>query len=122
MNLKWEIFLLLRNTAIVTVAVVVGFMIGAAIGIPAWLKGFCLIPAGFLYLHLTGEKRPSSIKVMSFLLDLAAIGLVLQYAFPMIPDSWKTYAFVLIGILGPIRPVSNGLDWFAKKRPLQKES
>ncbi len=50
--------ILLRNTALVTAAVVLGFMAGGAIGIPGWLQGFCLLPAGYLYFHLSEENRP----------------------------------------------------------------
>jgi hypothetical protein len=53
-----EIMILLRNTALVTAAVVLGFMAGGAIGIPGWLQGFCLLPAGYLYFHLSEENRP----------------------------------------------------------------
>jgi len=58
MNAIRQVILLLRNTLLVTLAVVGGFTLGGAIGIPIWLQIICLIPAGYLFIRLSGDSIP----------------------------------------------------------------
>jgi hypothetical protein len=58
MNAIRQIIVLLRNTLLVTLAVALGFTLGSAIGIPSWLQIICLIPAGYLFIRLSGDPIP----------------------------------------------------------------
>lgn len=53
-----EIIVLLRNTLLVTLTVALGFTLGSAIGIPSGLQIICLIPAGYLFIRLSGQPVP----------------------------------------------------------------
>ncbi len=105
---------LLRNTALVTAAVVLGFMIGA-IGIPGWLQGFCLLPAGYLYFHLAEVKPPSKLKIVAFMLAVSAISYVFHVVFPHAPSSLRTFAFLMLVMFAPIQRVTNWLERLGQK-------
>ena len=110
-----EFMLLLRNTALVTAAVVLGFMIGGAIGIPGWLQGFCLLPAGYLYFHLAEVKPPSKLKIVAFMLAVSAISYVFHVVFPHVSSSWRTFAFLMLVMFSPIQPVTKWLERLGQK-------
>jgi hypothetical protein len=120
MNMFREFMLLLRNTALVTAAVVLGFMVGGAIGIPGWLQGFCLLPAGYLYFHLSDVKPPSKLKIVAFMLAVSAIYFVFHVLFPNVPSGWRTFAFLMLVMFAPIQRVTNWLEQLGQKWEQQK--
>lgn len=85
-----EIGILLRNAALVTLAVVLGFVLGGVIGLPSWLKIVCLIPACYLFLRLVGEPIPSVRRwvphAIALTILVAAASFVLD-SFPSLYDS-----------------------------------
>jgi hypothetical protein len=80
-----ESYLIFRNTALVTLAVVVGFAIGSALGIPGLLQAVCLVPAGYLFFRLSGEKPPGVGKVVGFLALVSGIGFLYRVVPPLVP-------------------------------------
>lgn len=78
MNPIREISLIVRNAALVTVAVILGFCVGSALGLPEWLQTFFLLPAVFLYCRLAGERRPSFWKIVGFAAVISGFVLLLH--------------------------------------------
>ena len=76
----------------VTLAVVLGFTFGALVGVPSWLQGFCLLPAGFLFYRLSGDKFPSWWRVCGFLMLLSGISLVFTVVIPHVPEPYQMIA------------------------------
>jgi hypothetical protein len=109
MKLTQEILLLLRNTLIVTLAVVLGFTIGSILRIPAALQVICLIPAGWLFYRLSGEKAP---RPAEWIPSLAALALMLQGALllvPLVPSEYQVAAVILLILLAPMRPLERAI-------------
>jgi hypothetical protein len=105
MKLTHEILLLLRNTFLVTLAVVLGFTIGGILHIPASLQVVCLIPAGWLFYRLSGEKAP---RPADWIPLFAAIALILQCGFllvPLVPDEYRVPVVIFLILLAPVRPL-----------------
>ena len=123
MHILRETSLILRNTVLVTLAVVLGFTIGGARGIPAWLQGFCLVPAGYLFFRLSGGARPAWWKVFGFLTVLSGITFVFSVVYPHIPLRYQTCGFVLFVMFAPISPLTKWLEHrFAKTPPADTNS
>ncbi len=59
--------LMLGKTLVVTVAVVLGFTLGRAFGLPIWLQVMFLAPAGYLFYRLDGDTPPPWWKILGFL-------------------------------------------------------
>ena len=107
MNAIRQIFILLRNTLLVTLAVAVGFTLGGAIGIPNWLQIVCLIPAGYLFIRLSGDPIPPMRRWVPYAVAITGVvsvmflvnGLVRTH-FPVLHgSSWPTiliYSVVLL--------------------------
>ena len=123
MNILRETSLILRNTVLVTLAVVLGFAIGGALGVPAWLQGFCLVPAGYLFFRLSGGARPAWWKVFGFLTVLSGIAFVFTVVLPHVPQRYQMIFFVVFVMLAPIAPVTRWIERrFAKNPPADADS
>ena len=123
MNILRETLLILLNTVLVTLAVVLGFTIGGALGVPTWLQGFCLVPAGYLFFRLSGGARPAWWKVFGFLTVLSGIVCVFSVVFPHVPQRYQTLVFVLVVMFSPIGPVTRWIERrFAKTPPADVDS
>ena len=57
MNPIRETSIVVRNAALVTAAVVRGFCVGSALGLPVWIQGLLLIPAMLLFHGVAGVSR-----------------------------------------------------------------
>lgn len=97
MKLLREFILLLRNTLFVTVAVILGFTLGSALGVPLWLQGFCLLPAALLFNRLSGGGVFAWGKVLIFLIVISGF----MWALPHIPPHYRFLAMVLFLIFSP---------------------
>ena len=73
MNLFRAIGLLLGKTLLVTAAVALGFGVGGALGLPGWLQGIFLAPAGHLFYRLSGETPPPWWKILGLLLVVSVM-------------------------------------------------
>ena len=104
MRILRETALILRNTVLVTLAVILGFAIGSALGVPGWLQGFCLLPAGFLFFRLSGDERPAWWKVVGFLTVLSGITFIFSFVFPHVPQRYQTVVVMLFVVFAPIVP------------------
>lgn len=110
MKLLREITLLLRNTLLVTVAVILGFTLGSAAGVPIWLQGFCLLPAALLFNRLSGGGPFAWGKVLGFLIVLSSITFVFTVAFPHLPPSYQSWAVVVLVMFAPVSSVTKWLE------------
>lgn len=97
MKLLREITLLLRNTLFVTVAVILGFSLGSAIGVPVWLQGFCLLPAALLFNWLSDGGPFAWGKVLIFLIVVSAF----VWAVPHFPPHYRFLAMVVFLMIAP---------------------
>lgn len=97
-----EIWLLLRNTIIVTAAVILGLVAAEWLGFSSWMTAFCLLPAIYLYFWLARESPPVWWKVAGFLAVLAAFAFVLSELLPGVSERYQTLAFLLIVWLTPL--------------------
>jgi hypothetical protein len=123
MNILRETSLILRNSVLVTLAVVLGFAIGSALGIPTWLQGFCLVPAGCLYYRLSGSARPAWWKEFGSLTLLSGFLFVFTVIFPHVPQRYQMIFSLLFIMLAPIDPVTRWLERrFAKTPPADANS
>lgn len=117
MTIVRETLLILRNTVVVTLAVALGFTIGGAVGLPAWLQGFCLLPAGYLFYRLSGDAHPAWWKVIGFLTVLSAITFVFTIALAYVPERYQIIFLVLFVMFAPIAPVTRWLERRFTKTP-----
>lgn len=117
MNLLQETGLLLRNTLLVTAAVVLGFVLGGALGVPVWLQGFFLIPAALLFHRLSGGGAFAWGKVLSFLVILTGITFVFTVAFPRLPQGLQSLAVIVLVMLDPVSPMAGWLERRLRKAP-----
>lgn len=116
MNLARETILLFRNTAIVTGAVILGFVVGSAVGIPGWLQAFCLVPAVYLFFWLSGTARPAGWKLIGFLTVLSGLTFVFSVVFPHFPEGYQTFVFMLFVM--SVGPVAKWLERRFAKPPI----
>ncbi len=118
MTLLRETTLLLRNTVLVTVAVILGFTLGSALGVPAWLQGFCILPAALLFRRLSGGGPFAWGKVLGFLIVLSGITFVFTVAFPHIPPGYQSSGIVVCVMFAPVSSVAGWLERrFARTPP-----
>ncbi len=110
MSILRETALILRNTVLVTVAVILGFLIGSALGVPAWLQGFCLLPAALLFNRLSGDEPFAWWKVLGFLTVLAGITFVFTVAFPHLPQRYQPVVVVVCMMFAPVSSVTKWLE------------
>lgn len=106
MTILRETVLIFRNAAVVTSAVILGFAVGGALGMPSWLQAFCLVPAALLFYRLSGEARPAWWKLLGFMGVLSVLALLFTMLFPLIPERHQTLAFILLLIFAPFQPVT----------------
>jgi hypothetical protein len=102
---------IVRNAALVTVAVVLGFCVGSALGLPVWLQGFFLIPAMLQFYSLAGERRPALWKIVGFTAFLAIFVLLVSLGFRHVPEEYFWIYFILIALV-PFGPI---LNWFERR-------
>jgi hypothetical protein len=105
-----EIALTLRNTLFVTVAVILGFTLGSAVGVPIWLQGFCLLPAALLFNRLSDGGPFAWGKVLGFLIVLSGIALVFTVAFPHLSPSDRSLGVVVCVMFAPVSSVTRWLE------------
>lgn len=118
MSILRETSLILRNTVLVTAAVILGFTLGSALGVPAWLQGFCLLPAALLFHRLSGGGAFAWGKVLGFLIVLSGLTFVFTVAFPHIPPGYQSAAIVLCVMFAPVSGVTKWLERrFARTPP-----
>jgi len=110
MKLLRETTLILRNTLFVTVAVILGFILGSAVGVPIYLQGFCLLPAALLFNRLSGGGPFAWWKVLGFLIVLSSITFVFTVAFPHLPPSYRSWGIVVFVMLAPVSSVTKWLE------------
>ena len=108
MKILTEFAIILRNTILVTLAVIGGFMIAPAIGMPAWSWGFALIPAGLLFVKLSGDPIPRfgrwfpiAIALTLIVSCVSAATAWLRHTFPIVSEGWHTVFFGLALALMP---------------------
>lgn len=97
MSILRETALILRNTLFVTVAVILGFTLGSAVGVPVWLQGFCLLPAALLFNRLSDGGPFAWWKVLGFLIVLSSF----LFALPHLPPSYRSLGIVLFLMFSP---------------------
>ncbi len=105
MNLIRDVSLTVRNAVIVTAAVILGFCVGDALGLPVWLQGTFLLPAIFIFCRLSGMPRPFFGKIIGFAVFCSGFIFLFQFGFKHILERhfWIYYfIFVLIVPFGPI--------------------
>jgi energy-coupling factor transporter transmembrane protein EcfT len=117
MNAIRETSIVVRNAALVTVAVVLGFCVGSAFGLPVWLQGVFLIPAMLLFYWLAGERRPAIWKIFGFTGLIAIFVLLVSLSFKYVPEQYFWIYFILIA-LAPFGPI---LDWFERRFAPKKD-
>lgn len=105
MNAFHQLTILLRNALLVTLAVVGGFRLSDALGLPGGLQVICLIPAGYLFVRLSGDPIPPlkkwvpfAIAITGFLLLEPLVMEAVRTHYPSIKDS--SWPFNLIGLVG----------------------
>jgi hypothetical protein len=112
-----QIIILLRNTLVVTMAIAAGFMLGSAIGIPSWLQIVCLIPAGYLFVRLSGDPIPPMRRWVPYALAIVivvsvmslATGLVRAYYPSLYGSSWPSILIFGIVFL-PMRSLASFIE------------
>lgn len=97
MKLLRETALILRNTLFVTVAVILGFTLGSAVGVPIYLQGFCLLPAALLFNRLSDGGPFAWWRVLGFLIVLSSF----LFALPHLPPSYRFPGIVLFLMFSP---------------------
>ena len=113
MNAVHQIIILLRNTVLVTLAVAGGFMLGGALGIPNWLQIVCLIPAGYLFIRLSGEPIPPLRRWVPYAVAITVVVSVVSLAnglvrthFPSIYESSWPPVIVFTAAFLPMRALA----------------
>ena len=117
MNPIREISLTVRNAGLVTVAVILGFCVGSALGLPVWLQTFFLLPAVFLFCRLAGERRPSFWKIVGFAAVLSGFVLLFQLGSKYVPERYFWIYYILVALIAPVGPIFHWIDrrFFPKK-------
>jgi quinol-cytochrome oxidoreductase complex cytochrome b subunit len=97
MKILRETALLLRNTVLVTLAVVFGFWAAGAFSLPLWLWFPCLLPAGYLFLRLSEEKPPYGWKLLGFFsICSVTLSIYLGLVSPHVSDKYQTLGLSLM--------------------------
>jgi len=101
MKLGREIFLIIRNAAIVTMAVALGFGIGDLLGIPVWAQGLFLIPAALLIYDLSRESRPPFWRLIGFFFFLSVNTLIVSMGLNFVSERF-TLAYIVVSFVVPL--------------------
>ena len=98
MNAIREISLTAWYAVLVTAAVILGFVVGGALGLPVWLQGFFLLPAVLLFVRLSGERRPSLWKLVGLCVLVSAFVLFVSVGAKFVPERyfWLYYMLMLL--------------------------
>jgi O-antigen ligase len=112
MNSIREISITIMKAAIVTVAVVLGFCAGSALGLPVWLQAVFLIPAMLLFCRLSGQRRPHIWKMIGFVGLLSIFVLLVSFGLEYVPKQDFWYYYMLILLVAPFGPI---LNWFERR-------
>ena len=118
MNPIRETSLVVRNAALVTVAVILGFCVGSALGLPVWLQGVFLIPAMLLFYWLSGDRSPALWKIFGFTGLLSVFVLLVSLGFKYVPEQYFWIYFILIALIAPFGPI---LKWFERRFSSKKD-
>ena len=105
MNAFHQLTILLRNALLVTLAVVFGFRLSDALGLPGGLQVISLIPAGYLFVRLSGDPIPPLKKWAPFAIAITGFSLLeplvmetVRTHYPSVKDS--SWPFNLINLVG----------------------
>ena len=112
MNPIREISMTMMKAAIITVAVVLGFCAGSALGLPVWLQGVFIIPAMLLFYRLSDQRRPPIWKMIGFVGLLSIFVLLVSLGSKYVPDQDFWYYYMLILLIAPFGPI---LNWFERR-------
>lgn len=113
MSILHEIFLLLRNTLLVTVLACFCLAMGSVVGLPSWLLGLCFVPAALLFHWLSGEGRPQWWETLGFVGILTVLLMILVMTVPLVPEPYRDAVFLLMVLVFPIDPLIRWLrSWF----------
>ena len=112
MNPIRDISITIMKAALVTIAVVVGFCVGSAFGLPVWLQAVFLIPAMLLFYRLSGGRPPSIWKILGFTGLLSIFVLLMSLGFKYVPDEYCSIYLILVMLLVPFPSIVN---WFERR-------
>ena len=117
MNAVREISLTVWKAAIVTVAVILGFLVGGALGIPVWLQGVFLLPAALLFYRLSGETRPPIWDLVGEFVLISVFVLVVQLGSELVPEHYFWIVVAVMIMLFPHEQISRWCERrFGQKR------
>lgn len=105
-----EITKLLKNTLLVLIAVILGFLVTSAMGLPVWLQGFGLLPAAVLFYYLSGDPVPAWWRMIAFFAGLSVYVYLFTLVMPLVPEMFHPLFYMLLLILMPTAPVRRWLD------------
>jgi hypothetical protein len=113
MSILREIFLLLRNTLLVTVLACFCLAMGSVVGLPSWLLGLCFVPAAVLFHRLSGDGRPPWGETLGFAGVLTVLVMILAMTVPLVSEPYRDAVFLLMVLVFPIDTVVGWLrSWF----------
>jgi hypothetical protein len=112
MNPIREISMTIMKASIVTVAVVLGFCVGSAFGLPVWLQVVFLIPAMLLFYGLSGERRPSIWRMIGFAVLLSIFVLLVSLGSKYVPEQYFWIYYILVALIVPFGSI---LRWFERR-------
>lgn len=113
MSILREIFLLLRNTLLVTALAYLGLAMGSAVGLPSWLLGLCFVPAALLFHWLSSEARPQWRETLGFVGIFTVLVMMLAVTLPLVPEPYRDAVFLLLVLVFPSNTVVRRLgNWF----------
>ncbi|NLT70667.1 MAG: hypothetical protein GXX91_08220 [Verrucomicrobiaceae bacterium] len=118
MNAIRLIIVLLRNTVLVTLVVALGFALGEAIGLPTWLQIICLIPAGYLFLRLSGDPIPPMKRWVPHAIAITVVVgawstaiFLVRAGFPsFLESSWWPFILILAVLFSPTRSIAAKIE------------
>ncbi|WP_050030063.1 hypothetical protein [Verrucomicrobium sp. BvORR034] len=102
MSILREIFLLLRNTLLVTALAYFGLAMGSAIGVPSWLLGLCFVPAVVLFHWLSSDARPQWRETLGFAGIFTVLVTMLGVTLPLVPEPYRDAVFLLLVLVFPV--------------------
>ena len=102
----------LMKASIVTVAVVLGFCAGSALGLPVWLQAVFLVPAMLLFYRLSCQQRPPIWKMIGFAVLLSVFVLLISLGAKYVPEQHFWYYYMLVLLIAPFGPI---LNWFERR-------
>lgn len=102
MSILREIFLVLRNTLLVTALAYFGLAMGSAIGVPSWLLGLCFVPAALLFHWLSSDARPQWRETLGFAGIFTVLVTMLGVTLPLVPEPYRDAVFLLLVLVFPV--------------------